>query len=121
MHTVGSAGLAVRDLLGMLVAICIGHALPTCIVQLAGVKLINYHYPAPGCQPGYQLLDRAPDAQKAPCILIAPVPKSHCGLVARLGCQRAHMPAKVRSAITYLLNRSILKGLFMYQPSTHGR
>ena len=87
MHTVGSAGLAVRALLGMLVAICIGHALPTCIVQLAGVKLINHHYPAPGCQLGYELLDRAPNAQKAPCILIAPVPKSHCGLMARLGCQ----------------------------------
>ena len=27
MHTVGSAGLAMRALLGMLVAICIGHGL----------------------------------------------------------------------------------------------
>ena len=66
VHTVGSAGLAVRALLGMLVAICIGHALPTCIVQLAGAELIDHHYPALGCQPGCELLDRALDAQKPP-------------------------------------------------------
>ena len=87
VHTFGIAALAMRALLGMLVAICIGHALPTCIVQLAGVEPINHLYTAAGCQPGYELLDMAPDAPKAFCILIALVPKSHCGLVARLGCQ----------------------------------
>ena len=63
MQTFGIAGLVVRALLGMLVAIRIGYALPTCIMQVVGVELISHFYPAPGCQPGFDLLERAPNAQ----------------------------------------------------------
>ena len=100
----------------MVVEICIGRPLPTCILQLTGVELVDPFFPVPECQLGLELLDRAPEAAEAPCILIAPVPKCHDGLAAQFGCQTRAKPSE--SALRHhILTRGMLKAAHV--PAQH--